>query len=279
MRDRYRRTLDTCQPYLVTSAYGSAAESGGLPFGLEIAPALRFDPLKVRSGPFLHMLQRLDELTFGPVGMTMPRWVFYDCAEVPGGIFGFARPASDVPEWVRRALHVADDYDGPVPTSMYVAIPMLQPGCWHTYTLCSLNQVAPGSAPAGISLLTEGVALSLFDIKTAYGATQWRSPKLDVHARFGPLELVTAWTPAHSDPNTLTFRFPVTAERIDHALMSDDTPLTEHGDDIRWIDCDEQGELRQLQAEIESGRRFLIVDGPTITGAYTRVPIREVEAS
>jgi len=277
-RDRYRRILDTCQPYLVTSAYGSAAESGDLPFGLEIAPALRFDPLQLRSGPFLHMLQRLDELTFGPVGMTMPRWVFYDCAEVPGGIFGFARPAGEVPEWVRRALDVADDYDGPVPTSMYVAIPMLEPGCWHTYTLCSLNQVAPGSAPAGVNLLTEGVALSIFHIETAYGVTQWRSPKLGVHARFGPLELVTAWTPAHSDPNTLTFRFAVTAERIDRALMSDDPPLADHAEHVRWIDCDERDELRALQAQLEAGRRFLIADGPTITGSFTRVPIREVAA-
>ncbi len=276
MRDRYRRILDDCQPYLVASKYGDAARVDELPYGIELTPEQRFDPLKVRSGPFLHTLQRLDELTFGPVGMTMPRWVFYDCAEVPGGIFGFSRPAADLPEWVLRALGVEHGYTGPVPTSMYVAIPMLEPRCWNTYTLCSLNQVAPGSAPAGVSLFTTGVALRAFGIETAYGASQWRSPKLGVHARFGPLDLITAWTPAHSEPSTFTFRFPVSPERVDHALMSDEPALSADELDVRWIDCDEHDELRELQAEIESGRRFQIVGEQVINGAYTRVPVREV---
>ena len=79
-----------------------------------IDPELHFDPMKLRSGPFLNILQHLDELTFGAIGMTMPRWVFYDCAEVPGGIFGFARPAAELDEWVLRALNVPADYDGMV---------------------------------------------------------------------------------------------------------------------------------------------------------------------
>jgi len=278
VRERFRRIYDTCQPYLVASEFGTPAATEELAFGLELTPELRFDPLKVRSGTFLHTLQRLDELTFGPVGMTMPRWVFYDCAEVPGGIFGFARPASEVPEWVLRALGLEQTYTGPVPISMYVAIPMLAPGCWNTYTLCSLNQVAPGSAPAGISLFTEGVALQTFGIDTAYGATQWRSPKLSVHSRFGPLDLVTAWTPAHSDPSTLTFRVSMSRERIEHALVSNDPPLADDDPELRWIDCDQHDELRALQAEIEAGKRFQIVGGPSISGAYTRVPIREVTA-
>ena len=273
VRDRFRRILDTCQPYLVTSTY-SKASSPVLPPWIDIAPELHFDPMKLRSGPFLNILQRLDELTFGTVGMTMPRWVFYDCAEVPGGIFGFARPAADLSDWVRRALDVPADYDGMVPLSMYVAIPMLEPGAWHTYTLCSLNEVAPGSAPAGLRLLTEATGLQLFDIQVAWGATQWRSPKLASHTRFGPLDLVTAWTPAHSDPWTLTFHFPVSRERIDRALASGEPDAS--GADIHWVDCDERAELELLQSQLESGRRFQVVGAPVIDGSYTRVPIREV---
>ncbi|MCG8418123.1 MAG: hypothetical protein MJE77_09305 [Proteobacteria bacterium] len=276
IRERFRRILDTCQPYLVTSAYGSATESGALPLDLDIAAELCFDPHKVRSGPFLNILQRLDELTFGPVGMPMPRWVFYDCAEVPGGIFGFARPAAEVPLWVRYALEVPDDYDGYVPLSLYVAIPMLEPGSWHTYTLCSLNQVAPGAGPANLALLTQGVGLQVFSINNAYGTTQWRSPKLGDHARFGPLDLVTAWTPAHSDPTTLTFRIAVSQERIESALIADKPAPKPDEPAIRWLDCDEQDQMRALQADLERGRRFQIVAGPVVIGAYTRVPIREV---
>lgn len=276
--ERYRRIFDTCRAYLVASAYGTAYAPERFPDGIEISPELRFDPTKLKSGPFLNILQRLDELTFGPVGMTMPRWVFYDCAEVPGGIFGFARPAIQLPDWVRRALHVDPDYDGMVPLSIYVAIPMLQPGAWHTYTLCSLNEVAPGSAPAGLRLLTEASGLQIFGIETAWGATQWRSPKLSVHTRFGPLDLVSAWTPAHSDPWTLTFRFPVTAERIQRALGPGEPDFGVDPDAVRWIDCDDEHVLRNLQAEIEAKKRFQVVGAPVIEGSYTRVPIVEVDA-
>jgi hypothetical protein len=273
--DRFQRILESCQPYLVTSTYSTASNPGQPPQGVVIDPEFHFDPMKLRSGPFLNILQRLDELTFGTIGMTMPRWVFYDCAEVPGGIFGFARPAAELPDWVRRALEVPTDYDGMVPLSMYVAIPMLEPGAWHTYTLCSLNEVAPGSAPAGLRLLTEATGMQIFNIETAWGATQWRSPKLGVHSRFGPLDLVTAWTPAHSDPWTLTFNFPVTSARIERALAPGEPDAS--AADIRWIDCDEESELRTLQSELESGRHFQVVGAPVIDGSFTRVPIREVQ--
>ncbi len=278
MRERFRRILDTCQPYLVASSQGCANTADTLPLGLKIADELRFDPHRVKSGPFLHILQRLDDLTFGPVGMPMPRWVFYDCAEVPGGIFGFAREAAEVPLWARRALHVDDDYRGPLPLSMYVAIPMIEPGCWHTYTLCSLNLVSPGAGPVGLGLLTAGCALEVFGIETAVGVAQWRSPKLSVHARFGPLDLVTAWTPAHSDPTTLTFRYPVSTARIERALAADDPCLYDDGGEYRWLDCDEHDDLRRLQEQIESGRCFQVIGGPVTSGSYTRIPIREIDS-
>jgi len=271
VRDRFSRIFDSCQAYVVHSAYGAAAEPGSTPWGIDLSPELRFDPLRVSSSAFLNILSRLDALTFGPVGLSMPRWVFYDCAEMPGGIFGFARPAAAVPEWVRRALHVEEGYEGPVPLSMYVAIPMLEPGAWHTYTLCSLNEVAPGSAPAGLRLLTQAAGLHTFGIEAAVGATQWRSPKLSVHARFGPLDLLTAWTPAHSDPWTLTFRFPVDPDRIERALAPETVAPTRH--DVRWVDCDDERELRSLQAEIEGGSRYQVVGGPVTDGSFTRVPI------
>lgn len=275
IRDRFRRIFETCQPYLVKSAHGAAASPRRSTIGLDVEPALCFDPLAVKSGPFLTILSRLDELTFGPVGMTMPRWVFYDCAEVPGGIFGFSRPAAQVPEWVLRALHVEPGYAGPVPLSMVVAIPMLKPGCWHTYTVCSLNEVAPGAAPAGLRLLTEAASMEIFGSQTAYGATQWRSPKLQVHAKFCPLELLTAWTPAHSDPRTLTFRFDVTDALLEKALTSGDADA-DVSPAARWIDCDDDAELIGLQRAIEAGRRFSVVGGPVIDGSFARVPIEEI---
>ncbi len=273
MHERYRRILETCTPYFVSSPLGAIPEPGEAPLGIEVAAAHHYDPHKVASGAFLHALQRLDELTFGPVGMSMPKWVFYDCAEVPGGIFGFGRMADVLPDWLRRALDVPADYAGLVPLSMYVAIPMLETGAWQTYTLCTINEVAPGAAPANLGVLTEAVGLSISRVQTAYGATQWRSPKLSVHSRFGPLELLTAWTPAHSDPSTITFRFPATKERIETALGQDEGPAFDPAA-VEWIDCDDTEALRALQLRIEAGERLELLAGAVSQGAISRVPVR-----
>ena len=274
MRDRFARILDTCSPYLVASPLGAAASPQALPFDLEVPSEHRFDPHVVSSGPFVNVLQRLDELTFGPVGMPMPKWVFYDCAEVPGGIFGFGRPAAQVPEWVRRALGVGDDYEGLVPLSMWVAIPMLEPGAWHTYTLCSINEVAPGAAPAGLRLLTAAAGLTGLGVRRSYGATQWRSTKLLAQTRFGPLELLSAWTPAHSDPRTLTFRVDVDADRVERALGGGTIPPPHGAGPLRWVDCDDDDDLRDLQARIEDGEAYVVTGPPVIDGSFTRVPVR-----
>ena len=69
--------------------------------------------------------------------------------------------------------------------------------------------MSPGIAPAGTLKVTLALGLQVFPIKTLYGTTQWRSPKLQVYADLGPLELVTAYTPAHSLPRTLSFRLPL----------------------------------------------------------------------
>ena len=236
---------------------------------------LLFDPLRIKSAEFLNILQRLDDLTFGAKGLLMPRWVFYDCAEVPGGIFGFARPAAEVPEWTRRALNVDPTYEGMIPLSMYVGIPMLEPGAWLTYTLASLNAVAPGAGPAGLLLLTEVAGLDLFEIETCWGVSQWRSPKLEARLATGPLELITAWTPGHSDPHTLTYRFTVTQEKLEMALTERPPPLP---DDVQWVDCDEEAELRALQSKLEEGRHFELVGIPVSDGSYTRAPVREVRS-
>ena len=64
------------------------------PFGVDLRWFI--DPTVTRSAVFLDLLQRLDALTFGPEGMPMDKWVFYDCAELPGFIYGFAMTVDDM---------------------------------------------------------------------------------------------------------------------------------------------------------------------------------------
>ena len=108
-----------------------------MPFGLPVAA--RFDPLRVKSRTFLDLIKRLDQVTFGPVGMPMPRWIFVNGAELSGGVVGFGMPRSRVPEETRTLLGVPADYAGIVPYSMFIAIPTHVDGEWIGHNLASIN--------------------------------------------------------------------------------------------------------------------------------------------
>ncbi len=111
------------------------------PFGLPIR--WRIDPTRTESRFFLDLLQRLDALTFGPEGMPMDKWVFYDCAELPGFIYGFAVSATELLRHERALFGLPEGYAGPVPISMYIAIPMHEPGHWFGHNLASLGRTFP----------------------------------------------------------------------------------------------------------------------------------------
>lgn len=273
----YRPLLDACRPYVLATSQ----IAGGLdlaPFGVRVPEEMQFDPQRRANATFLRMTARLDEMTFGPMGMPMPNWVFYDCAVMPGAVFGLARSASELEPWVRLALDVPKDYNGPVPMSMFIAIPLLDEGAWLLYTLCDVNDIAPGAAPGGIAELTMVLGIKAFQMRQLYGTTQWRGRKLRAASRLGPLEVVTAWTPAHSLVKTLTFRTLVTDDNLRALLVGGSqhpaSPLATH-----ILDVDNVEMLRHIQGEVEDDVRWLIVGSPTRTGAYWQVPMRREDAT
>jgi hypothetical protein len=264
----YRRALATCGFFAVVPEH-NRSRLVRHPLGVALRGSRCFSPHDLSSAPFLTLLQRLDELCYGPRGMQMPRWVFYDCAEMVGGLFGFGRRSADLPPWVRATLAVPEGYDGFVPLSLLVLVPMLEPGALLCHALCSLNQVAPGAAPAGLRTLTQVVGLSALPARAVYATTQWRSPNLALHTALCPLDLVTAYTPAHSIPATLTFRADLTTARLRRALRgAPRAPRTE-----RWLDVDDERALAALQAEIEAGERWCIAGAPVLRGSEVRVPL------
>ncbi|MEY3013454.1 MAG: hypothetical protein RIT45_2189 [Pseudomonadota bacterium] len=287
----YARILDVCEPFLIAHR-GIADALCRTPLGVPIADDHVIDPQARRHAAFLQLLRRLDALTFGPFGMTMPSWVFYDCAVMPGAFFGLGMRREQLEPWALEALEVPDDYDGLVPISQCIAIPKLAafaPGApasvdvaddlaqtWLLYSLESVNQVSPGFAPAGTLKLTLALALEVFPVSRLFGVTQWRSPKLDTYVDLGPIELVTAWTPAHSLPRTLTFRLERDEIRTDVLLAGAGThPLAPPPDTL--LDPDDPAALRDLQARIEAGARVRVVGRPWQTGSQIRVPL-EVRA-
>lgn len=236
------------------------------------------DPHMTRWATFFDLLQRLDALTFGPEGMPMDKWVFYDCAELPGFIYGFALEAGELTATEREIMAVPAGWTGPVPFSMYVAIPMHEPGAWFGHNLCSLNRTFPQRRFSGLATITKAIALAAFRVERFYGATQWLSNALHIHTRFGPLDLYTAYTPAHSVAETLTYGFAVSADKLRYAAGDPDVTLAFPEPDIALDARDVEG-MRALQRRIESGERFRLVGPPSTRAQDVVHPIKTVAAT
>ncbi len=271
MLERYQRLLDVARPYAVLNEKVRPFTDLA-PLGLAIAPSDVISPFHRRSDAFLNRLEWLDRMTFGFAGMEMPRWVFYDCSEMPGGICGFTMPASALPASLFHEPPATPDE--PVPVSMAIVIPMMPAGCWHEHTLCSINELSSTAAPGGLRTITLALALRLFRVRTVYGATQWRSSELRVLTKFGELELITAYTPAHTEARTLTYRFEVTEARLRRALSGRDAYVEPPGGSF-LLDADDRDAMRALQADIEGGRRLVVCGRPVRDGSTTWVPLRE----
>lgn len=267
--------LDELVPYVVATP--SALPLLDLcPFGLEVPPERIINPFSMGSETFLDLLHVLDGQTFGPEGMPMPKWVFYDCAEVPGAIFGLARPARTLWPRARELFPIPADYDGLVPLSMYIAIPMATRGVWFGHNLASLGPVLRASGfvdadLAGLGGLTKGLALRCFNVRWFWGATQWLSKALFIHVKFGPLQLATAWTPAHSESETMTYGFEVTEEKL-RSSMGDPSIRLPRLPTAFWVDGRDRAAMQALQDRIEAGERFAVADKPE-HGEIVRVPI------
>lgn len=192
-----------------------------------VAEADRFDPTRVESAAILDSVERLDRRSYGQ--LSMPRWAQYDCVELPGMMFGLG------------------DGEPLEPTAIVLAVPTLAPRHWAVHSVAG-DDAAEALAGAIAALRLERVT----------GITQWSSPTLAVHAKWAPLMLRSAWTPAHSEPRTCVF---------DYDVLRNEPPAPS-----RFLDAADDDALRAIQAEIEAGTRF-VVTGPEDGG---RVPIAEV---
>ena len=272
IRTRNDDAVNRLEPFLVTAPF-NVPHMNLAPFGRAIAPEHVFDPLRQESVTFRELVHRLDAATFGPTGMPMPQWVFFDGAELPGGVFGFGRRADQLGPVARALFDVPDDYRGLVPFAMFIAIPMRTRGAWMGHNLASLNPQLPNEKLGGLASITKAFGLAAFGARTQYGATQWRSPALHIHTRFGPLELVTAYTPAHSEPRTLTYCFDVTDNSLRAAAGDPDVILPRRAA-TEFLDSDDEGAMRALQSKLEAGtHRAWIADRPRTFGGRVEVPV------
>ncbi|MCL4221847.1 MAG: hypothetical protein KJZ65_10820 [Phycisphaerales bacterium] len=264
------RLLSTLEPFVVAPwwRFGSLNLR---PFGVAVRPDNCFDVLSSRAERLLHRLVRLDRLTFGPEGMPMPRWLFVDGSALPGVISGLGIRADELPPRAVQRLGLEARPSDLVPLAMYIAVPARPPLVWYGHNLASLNRQLPEMELGGLATLTKALGLSIMRCTTQIGATQWTSAALHVHARFGPMELLTAWTPAHANPATLTYKL-----ELDESLLERVAQGIRPGmvtEDPFWIEPRDHDAIRALEERIERGKRFAVVGPPDRKG---RVPVAPV---
>ncbi len=257
LNPRYARILETCTPYLITYTANLGALDRA-PFGVPIDEAHTFTATSLRSRDVVNGLHHLDSFSFGPQEMLMPRWVLFDCGEFPGIVFGFGRRAKDLSADMRRHYKVegAEKDDAFVPLSMWVAIRNAEAGAWFGHNLSSANLVLGDDKLPGLGTLTKLFGVRVAKAKLQYGATQWTSSSLRIHMTMGDMELLSAYTPAHTHEETFSYRIDVDPDRLERALTPGwDRP--EIAADFVF-GADDSPAIRALHDEIENGTRFAL---------------------
>lgn len=167
------------------------------------------NPLQMGEVDFANQILRLESACFAQSGMPMPRWVFYDCAIIPGFVAGFALRRDKASKEILDILQPATNCEW-IPISLFIIIPSMGPREWVAHNLCSVNSiVSEASKIYGLGFLTKAFGLWYANIEICCGITQWNSPAVKLHTHYGDFEVLTAFTPVHSYARTLTYRLTV----------------------------------------------------------------------
>lgn len=164
------------------------------------------NPLNLKEVPFAEAIYQLEWKAFGDKNMAIPRWVFYDCAAMPGFIAGFAGRTKSLPKEITEMLGVDESQEW-CPLSLFIIIPTMHKGEWVAYDLSSINSLIPKEKRYhGLGFLTKAFALWYANVEQCSGMTQWGSPALKLHSNYGHIELLGSYAPLHTHAQTMTYR-------------------------------------------------------------------------
>lgn len=214
------------------------------------------NPLSLDEVPFAEHIYWIEGRAFGPAGMEMPRWVFYDCAIVPGFVAGFACRTSKLPPAVRSVMQERTDCDW-TPLSLFIIIPTMHRGEWVAHNLCTVNSLLPDRKDHlyGLGFLSKAFGLWYANVEQCTGFTQWGKPALKLHSHYGYLEVIGSYAPVHSHPQTLTYRANIaTACWEKFFSREEDMAFLENYEKTEFL-IDPKGEksMIDLQRRIERG--------------------------
>ncbi len=232
------------------------------------------NPLDVSELAFADRIYSIEERAFGPSNMAMPRWVFYDCAVMPGFVAGFAARPSALSKEVRAVLDPLlfpatnspiksssvlkeitslDDMDW-VPLSLFIIIPTMHRGEWVAHNLCTVNSLLPqGNGFYGLGFLSKAFGLWYANVEQCSGMTQWGSPALKLHSHYGHLEVIGAYAPVHSHAKTVTYRVQVNTDCWEKFFNREDDLafLENYGPTGSHIDPKSEESMLAFQKRIE----------------------------
>lgn len=217
---------------------------------------LFLNPLFMREVEFGNQILELEARAFGPSNMAMPRWVFYDCAITPGFVAGFAMRASKVPPELKKHLPYIGKHEW-VPLSLFIIIPtMSRDGEWVAHNLCTVNSLLPKEMNYyGLGFLSKAFGLWYANVKICCGFTQWGNPAIRLHSYYGPFEILTAYTPIHSYPRTLTYRVKLESDQWERFFSKQ--PIEDFQKRFEAtklvVNPKEESSLKDIQTRLEGG--------------------------
>lgn len=219
------------------------------------------NPLCMDEVDFADQILRLESRAFAATNMPMPRWVFYDCAIMPGFVAGFAMHRSIAGEEIISLLQPKDDTEW-LPISLFIIIPAMAQKEWIAHNLCSINSlISAKSQVYGLGFLTKAFGLWYANVEMLCGITQWASPAVRLHTHYGDFEVLTAYTPVHSYARTLTYRMVTDAKEWKRFFSKEQAPDFAQKYEYAGFDVDPKDDQTliafQRKLEAKGGRYFL----------------------
>ncbi len=168
--------------------------------------------MSLDSLPFAEALYQIEWKAFGHQDLAIPRWVFYDCAAMPGFVAGFAARTKKLPKKILELLNYSETEEW-CPLSLFIITPTMHKGEWVAFDLCSVNSLLPKEEQYyGLGFLSKAFGLWYANVNQCSGMTQWGSASLKLHSNYGHLEVIGSYAPLHTHATTMTYRCQVNTD-------------------------------------------------------------------
>jgi hypothetical protein len=212
------------------------------------------NPLDLKELPFAEAIYQIEWKSFGHQNLAIPRWVFYDCAAMPGFVAGFAGRTSKLPKKILELLNYSEEHEW-CPLSLFIITPTMNKGEWVAFDLCSVNSLLPKEEQYyGLGFLSKAFGLWYANVQQCSGMTQWGSASLKLHSHYGHLEVIGSYAPLHTHATTMTYRCEVNTDCWEKFFTKepDLAFLENYGPTDLTIDPTDKNSMIELQNKIQN---------------------------